>query len=54
MPAQLKDRFRNLQAQLQLQRGESWKLSEIARAILSIGLEAGEEEIIESLQDERG
>lgn len=53
MPAELKDRFRNLQAQLQLQRGESWKLSEIARAILSIGLEAGEEEIIESLQDER-
>ena len=53
MPAQLKDRFRNLQAQLQLERGESWKLSEIARAILTLGLQADEEEIVESLQQER-
>jgi hypothetical protein len=53
MPAELKDRFRNLQAQLQLDRGESWKLSEIARAILTLGLQADEQEIVESLQQER-
>ena len=53
MPAELKDRFRNLQAQLQLERGESWKLSEIARAILTLGLQAEEQEIVESLQQER-
>jgi len=49
MPAELKERFRKIQAQLQLERGETWKLSEIARAVLAIGLDAGEDQIIESL-----
>ena len=33
MPPELKERFRKLQAQLQLERGETWKLSDIARAV---------------------
>jgi len=51
MPAKLKERFRKIQAQLQLERGETWKLSEIARAVLAIGLEAGEEEILRFLDE---
>gem|GEM_PF-6325494 len=51
MPAQLKERFRKIQAELQLERGETWKLSEIARAVLAIGLEAGEEEIVRFLDE---
>ncbi len=53
MPAELKERFRRIQAQLQLDRGETWKLSEIARAVLTLGLEAGEDEIIQSLDQAR-
>ena len=49
MPAELKERFRTIQAQLQLERGQTWKLSEIARAVLAIGLDAGEDKIRESL-----
>ena len=51
MPAELKDRFRKLQAQLQLERGETWKLSDIARAVLTIGLDAGEDAIVDVLDD---
>jgi len=51
MPAELKERFRTIQAQLQLDRGQTWKLSEIARAVLAIGLQAGEEEIVRSLDE---
>jgi len=51
MPAELKERFRKIQAELQLERGETWKLSEIARAVLAIGLEAGEEEIARFLDE---
>lgn len=53
MPAELKERFRRIQAQLQLERGETWKLSEIARAVLTLGLEAGEDEIVQSLDEAR-
>jgi len=52
MPTNLKNRFRRLQAELLLERGETWKLSEIARAVLSIGLDAGEEEIVQLLLDQ--
>ncbi len=51
MPAELKERFRKIQAKLQLERGETWKLSDIARAILTIGLEAGEDQIIRQLDE---
>jgi hypothetical protein len=53
MPSELKERFRRLQAQLQLDRGQTWKLSEIARAVLTLGLEAGEDEILQSLDEAR-
>ncbi len=51
MPAELKDRFRKIQAQLQLERAETWKLSDIARAVLTIGLNAGEDQIIRYLDE---
>lgn len=51
MPAELKDRFRKIQAQLQLERAETWKLSDIARAVLTIGLQAGEDQIIRYLDE---
>lgn len=51
MPPELKERFRKLQAQLQLERGETWKLSDIARAVLTIGLDAGEEAIFGVLDE---
>ncbi len=51
MPAELKDRFRKIQAQLQLERAETWKLSDIARAVLTIGLQAGEDQIIRHLDE---
>ncbi len=51
MPPELKERFRKLQAQLQLERGETWKLSDIARAVLTIGLDAGDDTIFEVLDD---
>ncbi len=51
MPPELKERFRKLQAQLQLERGETWKLSDIARAVLTIGLDAGEEAILGALDE---
>lgn len=49
MPAELKEKFRKIQAELQLEHGETWKLSEIARAVLGIGLDAGQDEIMRAL-----